>query len=450
MKKFLLIPLAILLATGLIFSGCVAPATPGPAAPPAVKEILIGSVASMTGMFAGFGEGCAFGYKAAIEDINKQGGVYVKEYGAKIPMRLIVADCGSNPQKVGSLAEDLILRDKVRFLVSPDSPCEMHIPTANLADQYKVPHIVSGGPLEPWLSVRGTVDPPWPYTWFTGFAIVIPAAEGDFRYNKKGYTSTDQWLAMLDMFGNKTNKKAGIFASDDPDGIGWYANFPAALEEWGLDVLGADRKLGLFPMGTTDFTPIIKEWKNYGCEILWGNCPGPDFGAMWRQCQAQGFQPKIVVAVRAHLFYIDANSWGGDLPLGVAGDTWWSPNFKDSPGIGGTTPMSLYERWVKATGQPLNPAIGHGYPSIQVLVDAIERAGTLNAEAVNKAIGETDLMTVTNRVKFTEEEHFSRLPLFFGQWQKTDKAWVWECPVIISYHDFCPVEAEAVFPIPYK
>jgi branched-chain amino acid transport system substrate-binding protein len=136
---------------------------------------------------------------------------------------------------------------------------------------------------------------------------------------------------------------------------------PPALGEWGLDVLGAERKLGLFPMGTTDFTPIIKEWKNYGCEMLWGNCPGPDFGAMWRQCQAQGFQPKIVVAVRAHLFYIDANSWGGDLPLGVAGDTWWSPNFKDSPGIGGTTPMSLYERWVKATGQPLNPAIGHGY-----------------------------------------------------------------------------------------
>jgi len=435
-----------ILAISLVAVACAAP-TPTPGGP---KEILIGSVASMTGAFAGFGEGCTFGYKAAIEDINKQGGVYVKEYGAKIPMRLIVSDSESNPQKVGSLAEDLILRDKVQFFVAPDSPCEMHMPTSYLADQYKVPQIVSGGPLEPWLSVRGTVSPPWPYTWFTGFAIVIPAKEGDFRYNKKGYTSTDQWVAMLDQFGNKTNKKAAIFASDDPDGIGWYAAFPAALEQSGLDVLGADRKLGLFPMGTTDFTPMIKEWKDYGCEILWGNCPGPDFGALWRQCRAQGFQPKMCIAVRAHLFYIDANSWGGDLPLGVAGDTWWSPTFKDSPGIGGTTPMSLYERWAEATGQPLNPAIGHGYPSIQVLVDAIERAGTLDAEAVNKAIGETDLMTVTNRVKFTADEHFSRLPLFFGQWQKTDKPWVWECPIIISFHDFAPVEAETIFPIPYK
>jgi len=449
MKKLFLIVFTIALVSGLIFGGCKA-APEGPAPPAGPEEILIGTCASMTGMFAGFGEGCTFGYQAAIDDINAQGGVYVKEFDRKIPVRLIIANNESDPAKVGSLAGDLILRDKVQFIVSPDSPCEMHIPVSYLADQYKVPHIISGGPLEPWLSVRGTVDPPWPYTWFTGFAIVIPAAEGDFRADKKGYTSMDQWLAMLDQYGIQTNKKTGVFASDDPDGVGWYGLFPPVLGDWGADVLGADRNLGLFPMGTTDFSPMIKEWKDYGCDIIWGNCPGPDFGAMWRQCQTAGFQPKIVVAVRAHLFYVDANSWGGDLPLGVAGDTWWSPNFKDSPGIGGTTPMSLYERWVEDTGQPLNPAIGHGYPSIQVLVDAIERAGTLDAEAVNKAIGETDLMTVTNRVKFTEEEHFSRLPLFFGQWQKTDNPWVWECPVIISYHDFCPVEAETIFPVPYE
>jgi branched-chain amino acid transport system substrate-binding protein len=441
-KGFLLIPLAVVLVMALIFGGCKA-------APKAPEEILIGSNAAMTGMFGAFGEGCVFGYRAAIEDINNQGGVYVEEYGRKLPLRLIVADNESNPAKVGTLAEDLVLRDNVRFLISPDSPCDMHNPTSTVADRHKVPHIISGGPLEPWLAVRQEVTPPWEYTWFTGFAIATPAAEGDFRYGKPGYTSMDTWIGMLNAFGGQTNKKVGIFASDDADGVGWYGIFPSVLENWGADVLGAERNLGLFPIGTTDFTPIIEEWKDYGCEIIWGNCPAPDFGTLWRQCHTLGFQPKMAIAIRAHLFYTDVNAWGGDLPLGVAGDIWWTPNMKDSPGIGGTTPKSLADRWVEATGEPVNPAIGHGYPSIQILVDAIERAGTLDPEALNEAIGATDLMTITNRVVFDQDEHFSRLPLFQGQWQKVDEPWVWECPVIFAEQDFVPIEAEMLFPIPY-
>jgi ABC-type branched-subunit amino acid transport system substrate-binding protein len=403
----------------------------------------------MTGIFAGFGEGCVFGYRAAVEDINKLGGVYVEEYGRKLPVRFVVVDNGSDATKVGSLAEDLVLRDKVHALVSPDSPNEMHTPTSAVADRHKVPHIISGGPLEPWLGVRQEVTPPWPYTWFTGFAIVTPAPEGDFRHGKLGYVSMDQWRGMLDDFGEQTNKKTGVFASDDPDGVGWYALFPPVLEEWGVDVLGEERRLGLFPIGTTDFTPIITEWKDYGCEIIWGNCPAADFGTLWRQCNSLGFQPKLVIAIRAHLFYSEVNAWGGDLPLGVSGDAWWTENIKDSPGIGGTTARSLTDRWTEETGQPLNPAIGHGYPSIQILVDAIERAGTLDGDELNKAIGETDLMTITHRVLFDEELHFSWLPLMFTQWQKTDQPWVWEDPVIVSYHDFMPVEADPLFPIPY-
>lgn len=442
MKRFLLIPLAVVLVTALIFSGC----KPAPEAP---QEIIVGTNAAMTGMFASFGEGCTFGYKAAIEDINNQGGVYVEEYGRKLPMRLVIADNESDPTKVGTLAESLILGDKAQFLVSPDSPCQMHTPTSTVCERLSVPHIVSGGPLEPWLGVRQEVTPHWPYTWFTGFAIVIPAAEGDFRHGKLGYTSMDTWLGMLNAFGDQTNKKVGIFASDDPDGVGWYGLFHPVLTDWGADVLGADRNLGLFPIGTTDYTPIIQEWKDYGCEIIWGNCPAPDFGTLWRQCKTLGFQPKMAIAIRAHLFYTDVNAWGGDLPLGIAGDIWWTPNIKDSPGIGGTTPQSLTDRWIEATGQPVNPAIGHGYPTIQILADAIERAGTLDPEALNKAIGETDLMTITHRVVFDQDEHFSRLPLFQGQWQKTDQPWVWECPVIFAEQDFVPLEADMIFPIPY-
>jgi len=399
-------------------------------------------------MYAGFGVGGAFGVKAAVEDINKLGGVYVEEFGRKIPLRLIVADAESDPMKTGTLAEDMVLRDKVHFFVPPTEPPPMRAPIATVADRYKIPHIV-GTVFEPWQHMRMEVDPPWQYTWTTGFAIVVPPIDpGDFR-NKPGYTIIDTWMAMLAMFGDQTNKVAGVFASDDSDGIGWYGLFPTALEEAGYEVIGIDKKLGLTPLGTTDFTSVINEWKDNDVQILWGNCPSPHFAPMWRQCKALGFQPKMVAAGRAALYYTDIASWGGDLPQSVGIEIWWDPSYKDSPGIGDTTPQSLADRWCEATGEPLNPNIGWSYMHIQILVDAIERAGTLDTDAVNKAIGETDMMTICHRVKFEKETQMSRFPLAFGQWFKTDTPEEWELKIVFSKHDFIDVAAEPVFPVLY-
>ena len=79
--------------------------------------------------------------------------------------------------------------------------------------------------------------------------------------------------------------------------------------------------------------------------------------------------------------------------------------------------------------------VGMAYANTQVMIDAIQRAGSLDADKINQALKETDLMTVYHRIKF-DEENFSRVPVGFGQWVKTDKAYQWDNPVIISYHDF--------------
>jgi branched-chain amino acid transport system substrate-binding protein len=440
MKKVMVISFMIVLACALIFSGC----KKGPK-----EEILLGVPAPLTGMYAGFGQGGVFGMKAAVDDINKDGGVFVKESNRKLPIRLIIVNTESDPQKAGTLAESLIVNDKVNFLAYGEQPPPMNAAISNIADRYKVPFVCTTGPMEPWLGMRQTVEGHWQYTWAAGvFAIATPAPAGDFRA-KPGYTITDTWQAMLDMYGNKTNKRVAVFASDDPDGIGWYGLFPGFLKKLGYNVCGVEKKVGLAPMETTDFSSIIKQWKDYKCEIIWGNAPGPFVGTLLRQCATMGFKPKMVSIGRAPLFYEDVNSWGGDIPLGVGVEIWWDPSFGDSPGIGGTTPQSLADRWAKETKKPLNRAIGPGYSLIQVLIDAIGRAGSLDREKVQAALAQTDLKTVRQRIKF-DENHFSRGPLVYGQWQKTDKPWVWECPVVFSKHDFIKATAKPIFPIPYE
>jgi len=444
MKKYFWVPLGIILVI-ILFSFSYSLA--GPAAP---KEILIGVNAPLTGMHAGFGEGNVYGEKAAAEDINKQGGIYIKEYGSKVPVKLIIVDNESDPRKAGTLTENLILQEKVHFLSPPNQPIPLAISEAIVAERYKKVRVSGGTPEEPWLAVRNEASPPWNHSWTYTLAIAAPAPKGSI-WDKPGYTCMDSWLGILNEYSPKTNKKVGIFASDEPDGRGWYEVIPKVLSEQGLDVY-VKQNLGLFPLDTTDFSPIIQKWKRIDCEIIWGNAPAPLFGSMWRQCRAMGFKPKIVIATRAHLFYEDVSAWGGDLPHGVAGEHWWSPAYDPEvcTGIGGTTPMELYERWHKDTGKPLNAGIGWGYHGIQILLDAIERAGTLEAEAVNEALSKTDMKTISSPRAMFDENHSCRMPIFFTQWQKTDKPWVWENRVIMSYHDFVPVQAKVVFPIPYK
>jgi branched-chain amino acid transport system substrate-binding protein len=412
----------------------------------AANEIRVGVVQAQTGMFAGFGQGAIFGVKVAADDINRQGGVKVGN--ARMPIKLVIVDNESDPNKAGSLAESLIVQDKVRFIVSGDEPPPMHAGVSQAADRYRIPYVTSVGPIEPWSAMRQETSTKWEYTWATGmFAIDTPAKEGDFRA-KPGYTVMDTWTAMLNLYGGQTNKKVGIIASDEPDGRGWYTVFGPALKRLGYTVVGLDKNLGLMPLETTDFSSAIKEWKDADVQILWGNCPGPFFGAVWKQATTLGFKPKMVSIGRGALYYSDVSAWGGDLPWGIGTEVWWDPSLKDSPGIGGTTPMSLAERWKSEAKQPLNPGIGPGYRSVQVLVDAIERAGALDPEKVNAALAKTDLQTIVHRVKF-DENHFNRGPLMFGQWFKTDTPEKWELKVVFSKHDFVPAAGKPIFPKPY-
>jgi branched-chain amino acid transport system substrate-binding protein len=439
LKKFCISLLAVIMISTMAFSAC--------AAQPAGGELVIGTVSPMTGMFTGFGEGNVFGMQAAVDDQNALGGLDVG--GKKMKIKFIIADSESDPAKVGRLAEDIITREKAVFMVEPDAPAPMHIAVSQVAEKYKIPNIISGGPFEPWDGQRTTASPVWQYAWLSGFALGMPADKGDFR-DKPGYTIKDTWFGFLDQFGAQTNKVAGVFATDEPDGAGWYAAFPGMLKEWGAKVIGIEKKLGLVPVETTDYSSTIKEWKDNNVEILWGNCPGPNFGAMWKQANGMGFKPKIVSMGRAPLFYIDASSWGGNLANGVGVEVWWSPEFKNCPGIGSTTPQTLAKRWADAKKQPLNPAIGHGYMGMQIALAAISKAGSLDTTKINEAIPTLDMPSINSRVLFNKQQHFNRIPLFFGQWFKTDKPEKWEMKIVFSKHDFLPAQDKPIFPVPYQ
>ena len=472
MKKLLLIPLMIALVGILIFVGCGAPApvtvtpapvTPAPVAGPVTTPapvaaptpapapagpdtIKLGHIAGLTGMYAGFGTGGEFGVRAAIDDLNAQGGIYVAEYGRTIPVELVVVNSESDPIKAGSLAEDLIVRDECLALVSGHIPPPMMAPVATVCQRYKTPYIHLGNPMEPAMGLRADAAEEWTHVWIGGFAIGTPSEPGSY-YDRPGYTIMSVCWVLLSEFGYLTNRKMGIFASDDSDGIGWYGAFGGLLPDQGYDVIGVDKELGLFPMDTTDFTPIIREWMDNDVEIIWGNCPAPPFATLWRQMTAMNYKPQMLYAARAGLFYTDVASWGGDLPWGVGCEGWWDPSYQGVAGFGSTTPQSLTDRWKYETGQPFNPNIGWGYSVVQIMANAIETAGTLDQDQINTAIGQTNMTAMIGHCEF-DANQYCRAAIYYFQWEKTDNPWVWEQRIVVSQHDWIPETAEPIWPLP--
>lgn len=439
MKKLFVILVVIALVAGLVLSGC------GPSAPSG-KEIKIGAVSPSTGMFGGFGKGNDYGLKFVVEDINKQGGVEVG--GVKMPVKLVLVNSESDPNKAGTLAESLITNDKVQFMVNGIEPPFMRAAVASKCEQYSIPHVTGCGPYEAWMTLKKEAAKPWNHTWLISFAIATPAGAGDYRQGKPGYTMGDAYLKALGSLA-QTNKKVAAFATDESDGRPWYKSITPLMKEKGFDVYKVDKEFGLVPIETTDFSSLIKEWKDANCESFWSNSPGPIFGALWKQAIALGWRPKDVFATRSAVFYEDVMSWGGDLAHGVSNEMFWNPEIKDSPGIGGTNPKSLAERYIKETKLGYNQNLGFAYAACQVLFDAIKRAGSVEPAKVNAALAKTDLMTTYHRIQF-DKDNYSRVPVAFGQWIRVDKPYKFENPVALSDHAFMPATAPWEFPIKYK
>jgi len=60
---------------------------------------------SMTGPDAAIGRPAKDGYEMAAAKFNKDGGVFVKQYGKKIPLEISILDMETNPEKAIARAE---------------------------------------------------------------------------------------------------------------------------------------------------------------------------------------------------------------------------------------------------------------------------------------------------------------------------------------------------------
>jgi branched-chain amino acid transport system substrate-binding protein len=392
--------LALVLAT-LPFMGACAPEEAPPEEappeeappeefPPAPPTIKIGALISITGPDASVGGQQLDGYQMAVDDINEDGGVYVKEFDKKIPLELIVMDMETNAEKAAARAETLYAEHDVVASVG-----SMLVgAAAHIFEKNKLPVIVMAN------AISALHDRDYKY-WFSACP--------------KNPDFVQAVLNFLDSIPEDIRPtKVAIFEEQTDWVLEYTIYFKKEAAARGYDIVS----YGKYAMLAKDLSPLILEAKDAGGEVVIGNPTTPDAITLLKQMKELDYNSKAVVIMRA-AGDISWASAAGEMGEYVISPDEWHPAL-DFPGVD-----ELNAKYQAKSGQPAQPHTGPSYASIQILADAIERAGTLDRDKIRDAIAATDMITVGGPVKFAENGTLIEPTVLMSQWQSGVKEIIW-------------------------
>ena len=108
------------------------------------NDIVIGASLPLSGPLAGFGSFQQWGYKRAVDEVNKAGGITVD--GQKRAVKLIIRDDKTDPNVTASNTETLISREHVAAMLGSCTPALVNA-GALVADRAKMPMVTGCDPL---------------------------------------------------------------------------------------------------------------------------------------------------------------------------------------------------------------------------------------------------------------------------------------------------------------
>ncbi len=384
-KRFVwLACLMVLIATCFVWSTGVSAAEK--------KEIIVGAVNSLTGPDAMTGAEQKWAYEQAIADINKKGGVMVKELGKKLPIKLIFADDASVPDQAAAAMERLIKANKIDLALSSDTTPK-NLAAATVAEKYKMFFLI---------------DLAWPemveqqnYKWTAAYFF---SPSGAARVPFQIWES----LPQADKI-----KKPVLITEDNQDGQAFREMFQHWSKEYNLPFV-VDNPA---PQGNRDFASYILKMKAANADALLFHGDANAGVTIVRQMGEQGLKLRYVHGWQGFWpteFYKALQSKSNYL----LHDGFWTEN--------NGQPMSkeLGQRYVKQFGRD-SVSVGHHYASPQVLAMAIERAGSIKSEKVRDVVYNGDFKgTALGEIKFNAKG-VARTECLALQWWNGERMPVW-------------------------
>ncbi|MBA7465981.1 hypothetical protein ES707_01153 [subsurface metagenome] len=385
MKKLFLILVVVVLVSALILGGCAKPA-PAPA-PPEKDSIVVGMSRPLSGPLAVIGDS-AFRpvYETFIAEVNADGGIYVEEYGKKLPIELIIYDDKSDVGTMTRLTEKLILEDKVDFLW-PACGTAFIFAQAPIANKYEYVLLTAEGGAT---SIKDML-PSLPY-------VFVSLSFSDWY----------QLPVLADILAEKGAKTAYIVYIADLHGIEYSGVAGIEFPKRGIDIVGVKS----VPPDIKDLSPIIKEAKASGADVFCCFAYPDQILPATGTSMALGYNPKAWLGGPGVNFGFYHAAFGPAVE-GIMGFTTFSR--KTSPAAN-----ELADKLYAGKPEEVQDWWGHPlyWASLEFWKQAIEKAGTLDQNKIRDIIATETFDTVLGPTWFengllAKESHTGEI----GQWQ---------------------------------
>jgi branched-chain amino acid transport system substrate-binding protein len=379
------------LACGAVVTGLAAT---GPAEAKVEGDtITLGSAVSITGRYAVNGKHTKNGYDLAVKAINESGGVTVAGKTYKLVIQYY--DDESTAQRGTQLAERLIQQDKIKFILGPYSS-GMTKAIAPVVEKYGIPMVEGNG------ASRSIFNQGFRYT----FAVL---------------STSEQYLSTAIQLAAEQAKKDGKDPSSVTIALG-VRNEPFALDigvgihedaaKYGMKII-IDEK---FPKEVSDMTSFLTKIKALKPDVIVVSAHTVGGALFVRQMNEQKAGAPIVAMTHCETAKVTDTATFGTGGEGILCAGQWSEKLSYKDDLFGSA-ADYAVTFEKAYGYVPPYQAAESSASVQVYVDAIQRAGSFDTVKVRDALAATDMQTFYGNVKFAPTGQNIAKPMILRQVQ---------------------------------
>ena len=353
----------------------------------AEKPIVIGAPLSTAFLYGWDAERAI---KLAVEEINAKGGVTVGK--VKRPFKVEAMDTRDLEPGVPTsdallVVEKLILEKNADFIVGGPVRSEAALAAMDLLSKYKKVSILTTGALTPAYHKR------------------VEAEYDKFKYCFR-ISGEVAWMVvgefipcLMDIKAKHNLSKLFIMIQDVAHARAGGDLVSKLATEKGWEVLGKE----VYPTGTTDFSVGLLKAKKENAQVIliWMDMPETSILLkQWYDMKVPAIPYGTIISAAEEPGFWKATEGKGEYCMASV------VNAGNAPSKATPWTMKFVEAYQKKWKvEPEGYGTSSSYMAIYTLKDAIERAASLDSNAVVAALEKTDLMGVYGRIKFNPKNH---------------------------------------------
>jgi branched-chain amino acid transport system substrate-binding protein len=355
--------------------------------------IKIGHFSLMTGARSSWGLATPW----VIGRINEllKGGLQIG--GKNYTVEILDRDTQSDPNRTASLANELVLSEKVDMILNNDG---IAAPAMEICDNNRTPMVTTFLQWEPFYAQRGS-SPDKGYDW--NFLFFWSAAK-----------IIENFIGLWNSV--PTNKKVGTAFIENEAGQGMEQAFSAAIKNAGY----AEVPGGRYRIETDDFSTQVAKFKGGDAQILTGLMFNAHVATMLGQMGQAAYSPEVMTFAAACVLPTDVEALG-DRGNGMSCEASWTPSWGTTSSLTNQSVKDFVADWEDSTGKQWIQWLGHDYAKWEIAIAALKASGDpKDRDAVRNAINTLMLDTIVGKIDFKNSKlkSVAETQLAAGQWRK--------------------------------